>query len=101
MLYADEPISAFDVSVQAQVLNLLMDVRSQLGLTRVMVSHDLAVVSLCEQVIVMQDGFIVETGRTSDVLANPGEASHGLSRHSGKDGEPLSTWWMETRFSHA
>ncbi len=72
VLYADEPVSALDVSVQAQVLNLLMDVRADLGLSLVMVSHDLGVVSrLCEEVIVMKDGAIVETGRTSEVLANP------------------------------
>jgi ABC-type glutathione transport system ATPase component len=72
VLYADEPVSALDVSVQAQVLNLLMDVRSQFGLTLVMVSHDLGVVSrLCEEVIVMKDGLIIEAGRTSEVLANP------------------------------
>ena len=72
VLYADEPVSALDVSVQAQVLNLLMDVRSQLGLTLVMVSHDLGVVSrLCEEVIVLQHGVIVEAGRTSEVLADP------------------------------
>ena len=72
VLYADEPVSALDVSVQGQVLNLLMDVRSQLGLTLVMVSHDLGVVSrLCENVIVLKNGVIVEAGRTSNVLANP------------------------------
>ena len=72
VLYADEPVSALDVSVQAQVLNLLMDVRAQLGLTLVMVSHDLGVVSrLCEDVIVLRHGVIVEHGRTADVLAAP------------------------------
>ena len=72
VLYADEPVSALDVSVQAQVLNLLMDVRSQLGLTLVMVSHDLGVVSrLCEEVIVLKNGVIVAAGRTSDVFADP------------------------------
>ena len=72
MLYADEPVSALDVSVQAQVLNLLMDVRSQLGLTLVMVSHDLGVVSrLCEEVIVLKKGVIVAAGRTSEVFAAP------------------------------
>lgn len=74
VLYADEPVSALDVSVQAQVLNLLMDVRAQLGLTLVMVSHDLGVVSrLCEHVIVLKNGVIVEAGRTSEVLANPSD----------------------------
>lgn len=72
ILYADEPVSALDVSVQAQVLNLLMDLRDQLGLTLVMVSHDLGVVSrMCEEIIVMRHGRIVEAGRTDQVLTNP------------------------------
>jgi ABC-type glutathione transport system ATPase component len=72
VLYADEPVSALDVSVQAQVLNLLMDLRDQLGLTLVMVSHDLGVVSrMCEEIIVMRHGRIVEGGRTEAVLTKP------------------------------
>jgi len=72
ILYADEPVSALDVSVQAQVLNLLMDLRDELGLTLVMVSHDLGVVSrMCEDIVVMRDGRIVESGVTSAVLAQP------------------------------
>ena len=72
VLYADEPVSALDVSVQAQVLNLLMDVRAELGLTLVMVSHDLGVVSrLCDRVVVLRRGVIVEAGLTHEVLANP------------------------------
>jgi ABC-type glutathione transport system ATPase component len=72
ILYADEPVSALDVSVQAQVLNLLMDLRDDLGLTLVMVSHDLGVVSrMCEEIIVMRHGRIVEAGRTDTVLTRP------------------------------
>ena len=75
VLYADEPVSALDVSVQAQVLNLLMDLRDDLGLTLVMVSHDLGVVSrMCEEIIVMRDGRIVEAGRTEAVLKHPESA---------------------------
>lgn len=75
ILYADEPVSALDVSVQAQVLNLLMDLRDELGLTLVMVSHDLGVVSrMCEEIIVMRDGRIVESGRTDAVLTRPESA---------------------------
>lgn len=72
VLYADEPVSALDVSVQAQVLNLLMDLRDQLGLTLVMVSHDLGVVSrMCEDLVVMRHGHIVEAGKTEGVLSKP------------------------------
>ncbi len=72
ILYADEPTSALDVSVQGHVLNLLMSLRAQLGLTLVMVSHDLAVVSrVCEQIVVMKNGEIVETGATTDIFRNP------------------------------
>jgi len=75
VLYADEPVSALDVSVQAQVLNLLMDLRDKLGLTLVMVSHDLGVVSrMCEEIIVMRHGRIVESGRTDVVLTRPESA---------------------------
>jgi len=74
VLYADEPTSALDVSVQAQVLNLLMGLRAELGLTLVMVSHDLAVISrICERVIVMKDGHIVEAGPMTQVLSDPSD----------------------------
>ena len=79
VLYADEPVSALDVSVQAQVLNVLMDLRDQLGLTLVMVSHDLGVVSrMCEDIIVMRHGKVVESGRTEAVLTRP-ESSYAAA----------------------
>ena len=72
VLYADEPTSSLDVSVQAQVLNLLMTLRIDLGLTLVLVSHDLAVVGrICERIIVMSRGKVVEEGTTVDILTNP------------------------------
>ncbi len=72
VLLADEPVSALDVSVRAQVLNLLNDLVSQHGLTMVFVSHDLEVVRhVCNQVAVMRAGQIIERGPAAQVYARP------------------------------
>lgn len=74
ILVADEPVSALDVSVRAQVLNLLTDLVDEYALTLLFVSHDLGVVKhLCSEVIVMRAGQIVESGATEDIYANPQE----------------------------
>jgi len=72
VLVADEAVSALDVSVRAQILNLLMDLTVEFGLTLVFVSHDLSVIRhVTDRVAVMRSGRIVETGPTADVYAEP------------------------------
>ena len=72
ILILDEPVSALDVSVQAQVLNLLRDLKSQFDLTYLLISHDLAVVeAISDRVAVLYFGSVVEVGRAEEVFARP------------------------------
>jgi len=72
LLVADEPVSALDVSIQAQIINLFMELQQALALTLIFIAHDLRLVRhLCTRVAVMYRGRIVEMGRTDDVFREP------------------------------
>ncbi len=72
ILIADEPTTALDVTVQAQIVELLKKINKERGTSIIFISHDLSLVSqLCERVIVMQKGNIVESGKTSRIFSNP------------------------------
>ena len=72
LLIADEPTTALDVTIQAQVLELIADIRHELGMSVVLITHDLGVVAeFCDTIAVMYAGQMVETGPTSDVIGQP------------------------------
>jgi ABC-type dipeptide/oligopeptide/nickel transport system ATPase component len=72
LLIADEPTTALDVRVQAEILDLLRDTRAKTGLTLLLITHDLGVVaSMAERVVVMRAGHVVEEGAVADVFRAP------------------------------
>ncbi|GIN62960.1 peptide ABC transporter ATP-binding protein [Robertmurraya siralis] len=72
LIIADEPVSALDVSVQAQVLNFMKEIQKELGLTYLFISHDLGVIKhMCDQIGIMYKGRYVESGTKEDIFNNP------------------------------
>lgn len=72
LLIADEPTTALDVTIQAQILELMMDLKKKLGMSIIMITHDLGIVSsMCEKIAVMYAGKIVEYGTIDDIFYNP------------------------------
>jgi ABC-type oligopeptide transport system ATPase subunit len=72
LIICDEPVSALDVSIQAQILNLLNDLQGQFGLAYLFIAHDLAVVrTMSDSIAVMENGKLVETGTADEVYNNP------------------------------
>jgi peptide/nickel transport system ATP-binding protein len=72
LIVADEPVSALDVSVQKQVLELLDELREEMGLSLLFITHDLRVAAtVCENILIMSKGQVVEQGATEDVFARP------------------------------
>ena len=80
LLICDEPTTALDVTIQAQILELMQDLRKKLGMSIIMITHDLGVVaSMCEKIAVMYAGHIVEYGTTDEIFYQPGhEYTKGL-----------------------
>jgi len=84
IIVLDEAVSALDVSVQAKVLNLLNDLKREKGLTYLLISHDMNVVSyFCNKIIILKQGQVIEAGETDELIRNPqSDYTKTLLKHS-------------------
>ena len=82
LLIADEPTTALDVTIQAQILELIMELKEKLGMAVILITHDLGIVSsMCDRIAVMYAGKVIECGTTDDIFYNPQhEYTKGLLR---------------------
>ena len=95
ILIADEPTTALDVTIQAQILELMQDLQKQLGMAIIMVTHDLGVIAdMCDEIIVMYGGRVCERGTAEDIFYRPShEYTKGLLRSI-----PMSDVWAKSWF---
>ena len=96
LIVADEPVSALDVSVQAQILNLLQELQADLNLTMLFVAHDLSVVRyLCDEVAVMYQGRLVEQAPTEELFSNPQHPYTAMLLNAAPAPDPHAVWMEE------
>jgi oligopeptide/dipeptide ABC transporter ATP-binding protein len=100
LVLADEPVSSLDVSVQAQILNLIMDLKQELGITYIFIGHDLAVIRyVCDRIAVMYMGKIVEMTSAEELFGNPLHPYTRTLLSAVPDANPHQPWMVDSTVS--